>query len=90
MSPLQRLCKFFMPRKWFEAAKAESQNWIIRCPCGGGISVWDAGGLRWKASTRKRNWPRTWMKCATCGERRWHTVVRADTPPPGPIEQTHP
>jgi hypothetical protein len=78
MSRLQRFFKAILPRKWFEAAEAESRRWIIRCPCGGGISVWDAGGLRWKANTRKRNWPKTLMDCAACGQRRWHTVVRSE------------
>lgn len=72
MSRFQRLIKMIFPQKWFEAAEAESRRWMIRCKCGAGQSVWDAGGVRWKASGR------TWAfrRCPTCGNRSWHALEK--------------
>ena len=39
-----------MPKTWAAQAEAESRQWMIRCEaCGYEQSVWDAGGMRWKA-----------------------------------------
>jgi hypothetical protein len=72
MSNMQRFFRAIMPRRWFAAAEAESRQWMIRCPCGAARSVWDAGGIRWKAAGR----PRKWLRCDSCGERTWHTVEK--------------
>lgn len=52
---MRLLQKFFMtilPRKWGEDMRAHSQAWRIRCcSCGASRSVWDAGGIRWKAAS---------------------------------------
>jgi hypothetical protein len=73
MSRLQRFFKWIMPRKWFEAAKADSKLWMVKCPCGAGRSIWDIGGLRWKGGGK----PKTWMRCEACDERRWMTVEKS-------------
>jgi hypothetical protein len=74
MSGWQRFFKAVFPQKWFEAAEASSRAWMVRCPCGAEKSVWDMGGVRWKA--RGKSW---WlMRCPSCGQRRWHTVERVD------------
>lgn len=65
---------------WFQAlvlrflphAKAESQDWMLRCPCGGEVSFWDIGGIRYKA---KGN-PRKLWRCKNCGNLTWHSVYR--------------
>jgi hypothetical protein len=60
-----------VPRSWAEAMERESRQWICRCPCGAGISIWDVGGLRWKA----RGSPRRLMHCPACAKWTWHQVV---------------
>lgn len=79
MSRTQKLFTSLVPRKWAADMEASSRSWMIRCgACGYEQSVWDAGGIRWKAAgTAKRR-----MRCAHCGERSWHTIYRkqADTP----------
>lgn len=35
------------------------------CECGFSISVWEAGGVRWKAASKKK---RVLGHCPTCGQ----------------------
>ncbi|HWB01826.1 MAG TPA: hypothetical protein VG796_02305 [Verrucomicrobiales bacterium] len=77
MSFFQRLFVRLFPRKWVENMEAHSRSWMVRCPCGFTQSVWDMGGIRWKAAGR----PRWYLKCRKCGERSWHTVFREPQPP---------
>ncbi|MBO0699093.1 MAG: hypothetical protein J2P46_11920 [Zavarzinella sp.] len=72
MSRTQRFFKAILPRKWFAAAEAESRAWMMRCPCGAEQSVWDMGGIRWKATGRLRQ--RAY--CDTCGQATSHTLTR--------------
>ncbi len=54
-----------MPRGWRESAIADSKTWIATCPhCGHPASIWDHGGLRWKAYGE----PLTRLKCRACGK----------------------
>ncbi|HEX8845246.1 MAG TPA: hypothetical protein VF791_11410 [Pyrinomonadaceae bacterium] len=52
--------------------EAESRAWMMQCPCGHEISVWEAGGIRYKAKGEKK----TLMRCQKCGERTWHRVYK--------------
>ena len=48
MSFIQELVLAVVPRS---SGAAESRAWIARCEsCGGERSIWDLGGIRWKAS----------------------------------------
>jgi hypothetical protein len=75
MSALQKLFVRLLPRAWAEDMEAESRAWMIRCTCGYEQSIWDAGGVRWKAAGN----PKRLQRCAHCGNRTWHTVYRKDT-----------
>jgi ribosomal protein S27E len=71
MGILQRIFTFFLPREKAAAAEAESSAWMVKCDdCGHERSVWDLGGIRWRASGS----PRWRIKCSRCGGKRWHTV----------------
>jgi hypothetical protein len=63
-----------LPRRWADALEADSRRWMVACPCGHERSVWDIGGIRYKAVGS----PRWWMRCPRCGRRTWHTVVKRD------------
>ena len=53
------------------AMEAESRRWWVQCPqCHHAVSVWDLGGLRWKASGS----PQTRRVCPACGQRGWHRI----------------
>lgn len=49
----------------------ESREWKMVCPCGRAISVWDAGGIRWKAAGN----PVRLARCPRCGLT-WHRLHR--------------
>jgi hypothetical protein len=59
--------------------EADSRSWRIRCPDGHERSMWEAGGIRWKAAGS----PRKLIYCPDCKRWRWHRVYRADRATPG-------
>ena len=53
----------------------ESRKWMIHCPkCEQEVSVWDAGGIRYKASGTVHRWG----KCPNCGEKSMLRIYRPD------------
>ena len=57
MSSLQKLVVSILPKKWAASVESESRTWIIRCSsCGLERSVWEAGGIRWKAAGTARRY----------------------------------
>lgn len=80
MSFVQRFFTAIFPRRWAESMEADSRSWKARCSCGFARSVWELGGIRWKATGQ----PRWYLRCPECGQRSWHVVSRepsAATPP---------
>lgn len=69
---IQRLFLAILPQSWSTAMVRESQSWMVRCPCGHAMSVWDRGGIRWLAAGN----PRRLCQCPACGEMTWHQVVK--------------
>ena len=76
MSFIQRLCQSVLPRSWSASMEAESRRWIAHCKCGHGTSIWDLGGIRWKAAGS----PSRRIYCPKCHSLTWHTVVYDDQP----------
>lgn len=72
MTTIQRLFTRLLPRTWAADMEAESRSWMIRCPCGYEQSIWDLGGIRWKATGN----PKRLMRCTQCGNTTWHTIYR--------------
>lgn len=72
MSSSQKFFMAILPARWAKSMEAESRNWMIRCSCGFERSVWESGGIRWKA----RGTPRRYLLCQGCGQLTWHTIVR--------------
>jgi hypothetical protein len=69
----QRLISRLVPDPWASSLEAESRSWVVRCPsCGFERSIWEMGGIRWKASGSKR----VWARCPSCGRRGWQIVER--------------
>jgi hypothetical protein len=77
VSSIQRFFTAILPRSWAASMEAESRAWKLRCPCGAEQSVWDAGGIRWKAAGK----PRRWLKCSKCHDWTWHQVEREEVAP---------
>ena len=61
--------------------ESELRQWMVRCrACGFERSIWELGGVRWKAKGTK--W--TWGRCPDCGKRGVHKIYHRDsteTPP---------
>jgi hypothetical protein len=71
VSFVQKLILAAVPRSWAAAMEAESKAWIARCEsCGGERSIWDLGGIRWKAAGR----PRRRFECPGCKRVAWHSI----------------
>jgi hypothetical protein len=63
---------WFMSPATKAKAEAESRKWIATCPgCGKQTSVWDLGGLRYKAAGT----PLRGYTCAGCGTFGMHKVT---------------
>lgn len=75
VTTVQHLAKKLLPEKTAAAMEAESRQWRVVCACGHDRSIWDLGGIRYKAAGN----PRKLMKCPACGKRTWHRVSK---PPP--------
>lgn len=67
---LQRLLTAVLPERLAASVEEESRAWIMRCPEGHEQSVWEAGGVRWKAAGE----PRVKVLCKACGQVVWHTL----------------
>jgi hypothetical protein len=75
MSRIQQLITRFVPRDWATAMETESRAWMVQCQaCGFERSVWELGGIRWKA----RGTTRTFGRCPNCGRLSWHKIYRRD------------
>lgn len=71
MTKFQQFLERWLPSKLFQSIQSESSAWILTCPCGQKRSVWEIGGVRWKASgTAKRLLP-----CSGCGQNTWQTLT---------------
>jgi hypothetical protein len=72
MPSAQKLFQKILPSRWAADMEAESQQWLARCTCGYEASIWDRGGIRWKAAGE----PRRRLVCPHCGQTTWHTIYR--------------
>ncbi len=72
MSVVQDLFVNLLPDSWAADMEAESRTWMVKCPCGYEQSVWEMGGIRWKAAGN----PKRYLRCPSCGDRHWHTIYR--------------
>lgn len=71
MGLFQRIITAVLPRTKAAELEKESRAWIVTCDdCETKRSVWELGGIRWKASGS----PRWRIGCETCGAKRWHTL----------------
>jgi len=73
MSGIQNFIKKFLPASWSESMEKESRQWMMQCSgCGAERSVWDTGGIRWKAAGE----PTRYMLCGKCGTLTGHRTYK--------------
>lgn len=69
----QRLILAFVSDATARDMEAHSRAWKLVCSaCGGMTSIWDAGGVRWKAKGKSTTM--TIIRCSTCGKRTTHRL----------------
>lgn len=74
MSGIRGFILRVVPRSMAASMEAESREWMLRCACGFERSIWDLGGLRWKASGN----PKRRARCPQCGQVGMHTIHRRE------------
>ncbi len=75
MSWIQRFFTAILPASWAKSMEADSRQWFMKClNCGFEESIWDLGGIRWKAAGN----PRNLRQCPHCGERSWHLTYKKE------------
>ena len=73
MSGIQNFFKKIFPVSWSDSMEKESREWMVRCrSCNYELSVWERGGIRWKAAGR----PVTVVKCPNRGKTGPHDTYR--------------
>ena len=73
MTSLQKFIFRILPARWAASMEAESRSWMARCPhCGSEKSVWELGGIRWKAAGS----PSMLLRCPVCGKTAPHKITR--------------
>lgn len=78
MSAIQRFFKRILPAKWAADMESDSKRWVFTCDnCGTQSSIWDIGGIRWKATGNRR----AMTRCPACGEIRMRTLTHLESPP---------
>lgn len=59
--------------------EADSRMWMMQCPnCGWERSLWELGGIRYKAVGN----PRSLQRCPNCRQIRWLKIYRREGPAP--------
>jgi len=78
MSGTQRFFTRWVDAETAAAMEANSRAWLVQCPsCGHERSIWEIGGIRYKAAGQ----PRMRLRCPSCGKTGWHKVYKsADFP----------
>jgi hypothetical protein len=64
MALIQKIFKMFVSNQTFEKARAESLTWYFTCDCGKEFSIWEIGGIRYKAMGN----PVKQVKCPFCNK----------------------
>lgn len=72
LSGAQKFIRMFVSVNTFTAMEAESKAWMLTCPhCNHERSIWELGGIRYKAAAINK---KMYRACPNCGQRGWHTV----------------
>ncbi|MBP6001992.1 MAG: hypothetical protein KA746_01025 [Pyrinomonadaceae bacterium] len=75
MSFIQKIFTSLLPASWSRSMESDSRRWFMKClKCDFEESIWDMGGIRWKAKGNSRNL----RKCPNCLERSWHSTYKKE------------
>jgi uncharacterized protein with PIN domain len=73
MGFIQKLLMSVFPRNMAAKMKAESEDWTLECPsCKHEVSIWEIGGIRYKATNKSQ----LWSRCPGCRKYGWMRLYR--------------
>ncbi|MBK7122576.1 MAG: hypothetical protein IPH68_07005 [Chitinophagaceae bacterium] len=74
LSLAQKIIKLFSSGSAFEKMMADSMRYRFTCSCGKETSIWDIGGIRYKAFGN----PKTSARCTHCGKIAMRTIYKVE------------
>ena len=74
LSRVQKIIKFFTAASLFEKMMEDSKRYRFTCKCGKESSIWEIGGIRYKAAGK----PATGIKCPQCGKFAMQKIYKVD------------
>ena len=74
LSLAQKIAKFFSSASLFQKMMEDSKRYRFTCSCGKETSIWDIGGIRYKAAGK----PITGVKCPLCGKFSMQKIYKVD------------
>jgi hypothetical protein len=75
LSTAQKIIRFFSSKARFEKIMEESKQWKFTCSnCGKVSSIWELGGIRYKAAGK----PNDRIRCPHCRKNGWQKVYKDD------------
>lgn len=75
LSIAQKMVKFFSSASLFEKMMEDSKRYRFTCRCGKESSIWDIGGIRYKAVGK----PTTGVKCPHCRKFGMHKIYKTES-----------
>ncbi len=71
---LRRILQIILSKKQFKKIKKESKEWFLKCPdCDYFKSIWDRGGIRFGANSKKK---KEFGHCPKCKKRKLLDVIK--------------
>lgn len=74
LSFAQKIAKFFASASLFKKMMEDSKCYRFTCSCGKESSIWDIGGIRYKAVGK----PLSGIKCPHCKKFSMHKIYKVD------------
>jgi len=76
LSRAQKIIRWFTSKALFEKMEQDSKLWIFDCECGQTSSIWDIGGIKYKA----KGYSRSLTKCPRCQKNAMRKIYKKDSP----------
>lgn len=74
LSTAQKILRFFTSASLFEKMKADSERYRFDCDCGKTSSIWEIGGIRYKAYGK----PTSLVRCPQCGKTAMRKIYKVE------------
>jgi hypothetical protein len=75
LSRAQKFIRWFSSKEKFKKMEEESKQWRVICSCGKEMSVWEMGGIRYKAAGN----PLIRVRCLYCSKVQMLKLSKTET-----------